>query len=92
MKSGNIKLSALFGPPIAFVKRYHTLLFFLLVSVGLFGSILLIMSVVSMSSNTASTSDQTVSGLFDEHTIQQIKQDSSVTTQPSGRRSPFVEN
>lgn len=91
MKSGNIQLGTILEPLAHFVKRFHTLLFFLLVSAGLFVAILMIMSVVSLSSTTSSTANQAVSGSFDEQTINRLQQSTTSPTKHSGRLSPFSE-
>lgn len=90
MKSSNLSLSSLTRPLASFVRRFHTLLFFLIVSTSLGAAILVLISIIGTSSETASSSDQTVNGSFDDATIQRI-QSGTVPTQPSGRPSPFVE-
>ena len=74
-----------------FFRRFHTLLFFLLVSGGLFIAILMLLSIISLSSTTASSSTQNINGTFDEETIQRVKTDSTDQITPGARRSPFVE-
>lgn len=91
MKSGNIQFDSLFKPLAHFVKRFHTLLFFLLVSAGLFIAILLIMSAVSLSSTTAPSAEQSVSGTFDEQTINRLQQSTTGPVKHTGRQSPFTE-
>ncbi|MBC7512344.1 hypothetical protein H7142_01630 [Candidatus Saccharibacteria bacterium] len=74
-----------------FFRRFHTLLFFLTVSGGLFIAILMLLSIISLSSTTASGSTQNIDGAFDEETIQRVKTDSTDQITPGARRSPFVE-
>jgi hypothetical protein len=90
MKLDSLSITTLFHPLISFLRRFHTLMFFLLVSGGLAAAILVLISIVSVSSLTASTSDQTINGTFDQTTIDRIQRQAS-PAQPSGRLSPFVE-
>lgn len=75
----------------SFIRRFHTLIFFLIVSGGLFVAILMLLSIISLSSTTATSSTQTVNGAFDEATLQRLKQDSTEQITPGSRQSPFVE-
>lgn len=85
-------LSAVFKPVVVFIKRFHTILFFLVVSGGLFTAILILLSIVNLSASTAPTSNNAVSGSFDEQTIQMIEKDTNNPgAEPKGRLSPFVE-
>lgn len=74
-----------------FLRRFHTLLFFLVVSGGLFAAIALLLSIIALSSTTATSASQTINGTFDENTIQRLKQSSSAQATPGARPSPFVE-
>lgn len=87
----SINLSGIIKSFGAFIRRFHTLLFFLVVSGGLFLAILMLLSIISLSSTTATNSNQTVDGAFDEATIQRVKQDSVEQITPGSRQSPFVE-
>lgn len=87
----NISLSGITKPLSQFIRRFHTLLFFLLVSGGLFAAILALMSIIETSSKVASTSDSAISGQFDESTIQQLKQKSTPAKPQGDRSSPFTE-
>jgi hypothetical protein len=91
MRSGNIQLDSTLKLLTHFIKRFHTLLFFLLVSASLFVAILMIISAITLSSTTASTSTQAVSGTFDEQTINRLQQSTSTPIKHSGRLSPFSE-
>ena len=91
MKLDNLSVSALFRPLISFVRRFHTLLFFLAVSSSLAIAILVLISIVSLSSLVAPTSDQAVNGIFDKDTIDRIEAGTTPNTQPTGRPSPFIE-
>jgi hypothetical protein len=91
MKSKTINLSGIFSLIAGFLRRFHMLLFFLLVSGGLFMAITALISIVTVSSNSAVTSDNTVNGTFDEDTIKRIEQNTTTTPQPGNRPSPFVE-
>ncbi len=87
----SITLSGLTQPVIGFVKRFHTLIFFLVVSSGLFAAIMMLVSIINLSSSTAPSSNNAVSGTFDEQTIQQLENDNNTEATPKGRVSPFVE-
>lgn len=87
----NITLSGLTKPLSQFLRRFHTLLFFLLVSGGLFVAILALMSIIETSSKVASNSDNAISGQFDQTTIQQLKQKSTPATPQGDRSNPFAE-
>lgn len=76
---------------MTFVRRFHTILFFLVVSVGLFVAIAMLVSIINLSSTTATSSAQTIDGSFDEATITRLKQSSSGQINPGARPSPFVE-
>lgn len=75
----------------SFFRRFHTLLFFLIVSGGLFAAIVMLLGIINLSSSAATSSDQTVNGTFDEETIQRIDRDTVQPTTPGARSSPFVE-
>jgi hypothetical protein len=91
MKNNSINLSDITRSIGTFFRRFHTLLFFLVVSGGLFVAILMLLGIIALSSSQATSSDQTVNGTFDEATIQRIDQDSAPPVTPTGRSSPFVE-
>lgn len=74
-----------------FIKRFHTIIFFLIVSIGLFIAIVMLVGIINLSSTTATSSAQTIDGSFDEETINRLKQSSSGQVTPGTRRSPFVE-
>lgn len=87
----NVSLSAIIGPLAAFFKRFHTLIFFLIVSGGLFAAIMVLLSVIALSTTIAPSSDQTIDGTFDEATIQRLEQDEVKQITPGARTSPFSE-
>lgn len=87
----NIKLSVIFEGFGIFVRRFHTLLFFLIVSGGLFVAILMLLSIISVSSSAAGSSDQAINGSFDEETIQRLERNTTEQVGPGSRPSPFVE-
>lgn len=91
MKSKNIQLGSLFDPIATFLRRFHMLLFFLVVSGGLFMAILVLISIINASGNTSNTSANAINGTFDENTIQRVKNDTTNVAQPGNRPSPFVE-
>lgn len=87
----NLTVSGLLKPLIAFVRRFRTMLFFLAVSGGLFAAILVLLSIITLPSSTATSSNNDVSGSFDEKTIQLLEKDTNSEATPKGRASPFVE-
>lgn len=87
----NFDISSIGKALIGFVRRFHTILFFLAVSGGLFVAILMLLSIISQSSNKAQTSSQTVNGTFDEETIRRLKEETADQITPGSRPSPFVE-
>ena len=87
----NLNIADLLKPFVKFIRRFHTILFFLLVSGSLFAAIIVLMSIISLSSSTSAVSDQAVNGSFDEATIDRIKNKSGSAAQPGSRSSPFVE-
>lgn len=87
----DLKLSGIIGLLTQFVRRFHTIIFFLLVSTSLFVAILTLIDIIGASSGTAATSNQTINGTFDNTTIQRINDATTKTVQPGSRPSPFVE-
>lgn len=91
MKNNSISIPDITRSIGAFFRRFHTLLFFLAVSGGLFAAIVMLLGIIALSSSTATSSDQVVNGTFDEETIQRIDQDAVQPAAPGTRSSPFVE-
>lgn len=89
--NGNIDIKGIGRGVNSFIRRFHTLLFFLLISGGLFVAILMLLAIINLSASTASTSDNAINGTFDEATIQRVDQDSVEQITPGARPSPFVE-
>lgn len=90
MKLDNLNLTNLFRPLVSFVRRFHTLLFFLVVSSSLAIAILVLISIIALAPLSAPTSDKAINGTFDQDTIDRIER-GTTPSQPSGRQSPFVE-
>lgn len=86
----NFDVSKLGAAITMFIKRFHTIIFFLVVSGGLFAAIVLLVSIINLSSTKATSSNQIINGSFDEETITRLKQSSGQIT-PGSRQSPFVE-
>lgn len=77
-----------------FLRRFHTILFFLIVSVGLAAAILILLSIIQNSSLSTTAGTEAVNSTFDTETIKRI--DTLGTNKPSGpesgkRSNPFVE-
>jgi uncharacterized membrane protein len=87
----DISTPNIIGNAGAILRRFQTLLFFLLVSAGLFVAIVALLSTINLSSTTATSSEQSLNASFDEETIQRLKQGSSKQITPGARQSPFVE-
>lgn len=81
-------------PLATFVKRFHTLIFFLIVSVGLATAILALVTIVNTSGSTSSQPNNAISGSFDEDIIGKIGElGQGKLTQPGDTRSsPFTES
>lgn len=88
---GDINLKGITQGFGSFIRRFHTILFFLVVSSGLFVAILMLLSIINLSATPAASSDQTINGTFDDETIRRINQDSAEQITPGSRQSPFVE-
>jgi len=89
--NSSVSISSMFSGFIKFIKRFHTILFFLVVSGGLFAAIVMLLATISLSSTTATSSSQTIDGSFDEATITRLKEPTSGSGTPGRRSSPFTE-
>lgn len=75
-----------------FFRRFHTILFFLLVSSGLFIAILMLLAVIGVSSTSTKGDNEVIISEFNQSTIDRIKSLGNETpSQPIGRKNPFVE-
>lgn len=90
MKS-DINLRSLVEGFGSFFKRFHTILFFLVVSGGLFAAIVILLSIISVSSSTATDTGHAGDGAFDQSTIKRLETDQDQLATPGSRKSPFVE-
>lgn len=77
-------------PVVTFFKRFHAIIFFLIVSACLFVAIVLLLPVTNLST-TQSQPAQTVDASFDQATIDKLRSSSSSTIQPGERTNPFNE-
>ena len=93
MKKGSVSLSDLGKPVTKFLKRFHTIIFFLIVSAGLFTAIVILLPITNLSSVNSGVTGQTIDSSFDQTTIDQLQNGSSTesTYTPGERKSPFVE-
>lgn len=90
----NISISFSIKPVIHFFKRFHAIIFFLIVSACLFIAILLLLPITSLSTSESQTTSQPlVNSTFDQETINKLRNGSSSgsTYTPGERKSPFVE-
>lgn len=80
-------------PLITFIKRSHTLIFFLLVSIGLAAAILTLVTIVNTSGSVSNQPNNSINGAFDEDIINKIGElGQGKLTQPGNNRSsPFTE-
>lgn len=75
-----------------FFRRFHTILFFLLVSVGLFVAILTLLQIIEVSSSVGNNQQNTLSSDFDTETITRLNGlGNRSPSQPGNRPSPFIE-
>lgn len=75
-----------------FFQRFHTIIFFLIVSGGLFIAILVLLQVISVSSSVAPGNQNELTSEFDEATINRLNGlGNRSQSQPGSRPSPFVE-
>lgn len=89
----DISITELTKPLVKFLKRFHTIIFFLIVSAGLFTAIVILLPITSLTSKESQTTGQTVDGSFDQATIDRLRKGNSSTSTytPGPRKSPFVE-
>ena len=76
-----------------FFKRFHTIIFFVAVSIGLIVALLMIVSILNISVSTADNASDKADATFDEQTIQKIDKlgNKPTPSKPGARNSPFVE-
>jgi hypothetical protein len=92
MKLGIGSIKDYFEPFTRFIKRFHTIIFFLIISIGLFGAITVLLSIIDLSAQTASVSSESISGTFDQSTIDRVNSLQNQTPAIAGKRpSPFIE-
>lgn len=85
-------LSDNFKPALSFLKRFHAIIFFLIVSACLFIAIFLLLPITNLSTNNSPATGQTIDDSFDQATIDRLRGGASTNVpQPSERASPFVE-
>lgn len=91
LESGNI--GSFFEPFASFIKRFHTILFFLIVSLGLGFAIFVLLNIINESSRGAASGTNMVNATFDTETIDRINKLGQETPSSAGKRpNPFVEN
>ena len=90
--NSSIDLRSIQDSITTFFRRFHTLLFFLLVSGGLFIAILMLLHVIEVSSSEADGQQNALSSDFDSETITRLNTlGNRSPSQPGNRPSPFVE-
>ena len=81
-----------FQPLVRFIRRFHTIIFFVVISIGLFGAIVVLLGVIDLSSQVAPSSSQTISDSFDQSTIDRVNSSQNQSPAIAGKRpSPFIE-
>ena len=79
-------------PLVGFFKRFHVIVFFLVVSVCLFFAILLLLPIINQPTDGSKASGQAVDGAFDQATIDRLRDNNPAnSSQPGERSSPFTE-
>lgn len=77
-----------------FFERYHTIMFFLLLGIGLAICMIMIVQIINLSSQTDMNNVTPINQNFDEATVKRLQElDTSNQNPsiPSGRVNPFVE-
>ncbi len=75
-----------------FFHRYHIIIFFLVVSVGLLSALLVLVSIINLSATSAAGDTNQVTDSFDQDTIDRVRMlGGRSASQPGDRASPFVE-
>lgn len=91
-KSINLKIIA--ESISRFFERFHTIIFFLLLGIGLIISLVILVTILNRSGVVNSSEATHINQQFDENTIERIKNlddNSGNVTLPNGRTNPFVE-
>ena len=91
--NAGISISDITKPVLKFIKRFSTIIIFLIVSIGLFVAIARLLPITNLTGKASPSAGQTVDGTFDQTTIDRLqKKDSSADSyQPGTRKSPFIE-
>ena len=89
----NLSTSAIKKTLIAFLHRFHLVIFVVIILGGLAVIILLLNNIVVRSGQSDGYTSDTSNGTFDQATIQKIEelQNRSQTPPATGRTNPFVE-
>lgn len=91
-KSISFSFENITAPALKFLRRYHLLIFFLLVSIALFTAIAILLPITNLSANDPTASGTPVDTTFDETTIEQLRNsDTASPYQAGNRKSPFTE-
>lgn len=88
----SFSLESITTPAAKFLRRYHLLIFFLVVSIALFAAIAILLPITNVSRSDPGASGTPVDSTFDETTIEQLRNsDDSSPYQAGKRKSPFSE-
>lgn len=77
-----------------FFERYHTIVFFLFLGIGLAVCMIMIVQIINLSSQTDMSGVTPIDQTFDEATVERLQELDRSDQQPhtpSGRVNPFVE-
>ena len=92
MKLNIHSLDVVLAPIARFFHRFHTIMFFVVLSAGIAIAIIILLSIIELSNGVASTSNERISGTFDQATMSKVEAlDSRNESEPGSRESPFVE-
>ena len=94
MKQQSIDLKNISKALSGFFERYHTIIFFLFLGIGLAICMIMIVEIINLSSQTNMNEATPVNQDFDQSTIKRLEELDSPnheTEQPTGRTNPFVE-
>lgn len=91
MKNMNLDLTTILRPVQGFIRRYHSILFFVVLSGLIISAALVVLSIISDKSYNNSSASS-VNNNFDTSTMQRVEELSpNSISKPSGRTNPFVE-
>jgi len=78
---------------VKFLRKFHAIIFFLIVSICLFSAIFILLPVTSITSDKSQATNKSIDGSFDENTINKLRNgtNTGASYQPGERTNPFNE-